>query len=93
VDNIFSTKISEYQGHLFEVGLLLSGDGIEPTWRVEIRLLDPNGHPVEKGTIVLDDDFAEVVSADEAGVKAAQRLIDERFNGLGRINLHQDVHL
>ena len=83
MDKIFSTKISEYQGHLFEVGLLCSGDGIEPTWRAEIRLLDSNGHPVEKGAIVLAEDFAEVVSADEAGVKAAQRLIDERFNGPG----------
>lgn len=83
MDKIFSTKILEYQGHLFEVGLLLSGDGIEPTWRVEIRLLDANGHPVEKSAIVLDEKFAEVVSADEAGVKAAQRLIDERINGLG----------
>lgn len=83
MDKIFSTRISEYQGHQFEVGLLLSGSGIEPTWSVEIRLLDPNGHSVEKGAIVLEEDFAEVVSADEAGVKAAQRLIDERFNGLG----------
>lgn len=83
MDKIFSTKISEYQGHLFEVGLLLRGDGIEPTWRVEIRLLDANGHPVEKGAIVLDETFAEVVSADEAGVKAAHRLIDERINSPG----------
>jgi hypothetical protein len=47
--------------------------------------LDSNGHPVEKGAIVLAEDFAEVVSADEAGVKAAQRLIDERFNGPGAL--------
>jgi hypothetical protein len=78
VENIFSTKISEYQGHLFEVGLLLCHDGTERSWQVEIRLLDPNGQLIEKGIIVLDEQFAEVDIGDEAGVKAAHSLIGER---------------
>jgi hypothetical protein len=77
---IFSTKISEHKGHLFEVGLLLIYDGIERSWQVEIRLLDPNGQQIEEGAIVLDEQFTEVDIADEAGVKAAHSLIDERVN-------------
>jgi hypothetical protein len=80
VDKIFSTKISEHKGHLFEVGLLLNYDGIERSWQVEIRLLDPNGQPIEKGATVLDKHFTEVDIADEAGVKVAHSLIDERLN-------------
>jgi hypothetical protein len=80
VDKIFSTKISEHKGHLFEVGLLLSHDGISRSWQVEIRLLDPNGHPVENGNIVLAEQFPEADIADEAGVRAAHRLIDKRLN-------------
>jgi hypothetical protein len=80
VDKIFSTKISEHQGHLFEVGLLLSHDGIKRRWRVEVRLLDTNGHPMENGAIVLDEQFAEVAIADEAGVRAANRLVEERLS-------------
>jgi hypothetical protein len=79
MDQIFSTKISEHQGHLFEVGLLASYDGIQQWWRVEVRLLDSNGHPVENGAIVLDEQFVEVAVADEAGVRAAHRLIEERL--------------
>jgi hypothetical protein len=33
---------------------------------------------VEEGAIVLDKNFAEVASVDDAGVKAAQGLIAER---------------
>ena len=80
MNKIFSTKISEHKGHLFEVGLLMSYDGIARSWQVEIRLLDPNGRPIEKGATVLDEHFAEVDIADEAGIKAAHRLIDERLN-------------
>jgi hypothetical protein len=36
--------------------------------------------PIEKGAIVLDEHFAEVDIADEAGVKAAHSLINERLN-------------
>ena len=50
---------------MFEVGLLASDDGIKPSWRVEIRLLDSNGHPVENGAIVLDERFAEIDIAEE----------------------------
>lgn len=80
VNKIFSTKISEHKGHLFEVGLLLSEDGMEQSWQVEIRLLDPNGQPIEKGAIVLDEHFAEANIADEAGVKAAHSLIEANLN-------------
>jgi hypothetical protein len=80
VDKIFSTRISEHQGHLFEVGLVLSHDGIKRWWKVEVRLLDTNGHPVENGAIVLDEKFAEVAIADEAGMKAAHRLVEERLS-------------
>ena len=80
MDKIFSTKILEHQGHVFEVGLLLSHDGIKRWWRVEVRLLDSNGHPVENGAIVLDEQFSEVASADEAGVRAANRLVEERLS-------------
>jgi hypothetical protein len=83
VDKIFSTRISEHQGHLFEVGLLLSHDGIKRWWRVEVGLLDTNGHPVENGAIVLDEQFAEVAVADEAGVRAAHRLVEERLSAPG----------
>lgn len=66
------------------MGLLLSYNGIERSWQVEIRLLDPNGQSIEKGVIVLDEHFAEVDFADEAGVKAAHSLInDERLNVSG----------
>lgn len=80
MDKIFSTKISEHKGHLFEVGLLMSYDGIARLWQVEMRLLDPNGQPIEKGATVLNKHFAEVDIADEAGIKAAHSLIDERLN-------------
>jgi hypothetical protein len=79
VDQIFSTKISEHQGHLFEVGLLATYDGIKQWWRVEVRLLESNGYPVENGPIVLDEQFAEVAIADEAGVIAAHILVEERL--------------
>jgi hypothetical protein len=80
VDQIFSTKISEHQGHLFEVGLLAIYDGIKQWWRVEVRLLDSNGYLVEKGLIALDEQFAEVAIADEAAVRAAHRLVEERLS-------------
>lgn len=79
MDKIFSTKISEHQGHLFEVGLLASYDGIRQWWRVEIRLLDSNGHPVGNGAILWDEQFVEVGVAEEAGVKAVHRLVEERL--------------
>jgi hypothetical protein len=79
MDQIFSTKISEHQGHMFDVGLLASYDRIKQWWRVEVRLLDSNGHPVESGAIVLDEQFAEVAVADEAGARAAHILVEERL--------------
>jgi hypothetical protein len=79
MDEMFSTKISEHQGHLFEVGLLATFDGIKQCWRIEVRLLDSNGHPVENGAIVLDKQFVEVSIADAAGVRAAHRLVEERL--------------
>jgi hypothetical protein len=79
VEKMFSTKIAEHQGHLFEVGLLVSYDGFKQWWKVEVRLLDSNGHPVENGAIVLDEQFVAPAVADEAGVRAAHRLVEERF--------------
>jgi len=78
MNKIFSTKISERQGQLFEVGLLLNHDGCELWWRAEVRLLDSNGHPVGNGAITLDEKFAEAAHADNAGIRAAHSLIEER---------------
>jgi hypothetical protein len=79
--------MSEHHAHLFEVGLLLSHDGIERSWRVEIRLLDPDGHPVEEGAIVLDHQFA-----DQAGTRVAHGLIEERLNAPSNYEPHQSGH-
>jgi hypothetical protein len=68
LDTGFNTKISERRVRRFKVGLLLSHDGIERPRRVEIRLLNPNGHSLVKGALVLNEQFTEMHVADQAGI-------------------------
>jgi hypothetical protein len=74
------SKISEHNGHLFDISLVDRSHAGEQRWGVEVQMLDVKDSSPVGAVVMLSEEFISVEAARYAGNDLARLLIGERAN-------------